>query len=318
MLLALWLVQDGNGDQLITVSGWTQQTLVQRLAKAALPFLPRGDSTRRTKDGRAAWGLWLGQQLGLTNEPLPDTITDTTLAGWQQVLSRMHDLLAVVVERQHVPGSVHTVVESTLLARDADPPLPGWWVGVVSLLVLLVTIGWIFLRPAVTAPAAQTTARSRTVPRPVDAQTLAQDALAMWTTMPVSGTLHRRVWAVDQRPTAHDQVHVTDVWLASDTPQYRVETTRDGQLMEWQVVIAANSCISSRISCSTCANGRMAEAFLRRVGKSSRCRPPRCALFATSGCAVAHMAKATACSNVPAQPSTCARMACGTKEIVWW
>lgn len=236
MLLGLWLVHGHDGDTLARLAQISTTTLQARLVRALLPLLSRRDSARRTKDGRAAWGQWLGQQLRLSDAPLPDTIPDTTLAGWQQVLNRVRDLLAVTVERQHLPGNVRDNIEATLLSRDDAPPPWQRWVAGLAFAALLAAVGWIFLRPAVAPPAAQTTAPSSASPQPADARSLAQAALDAWTTMPVSGTLHRRVWAVDTRQPAHTEADVTDVWLASDTPQYRVETTHDSKLVEWHVV----------------------------------------------------------------------------------
>jgi len=236
MLLQLWLVHGRNGAELARVTQLPTPAIHDQLARALVRFVPRRNIARRTPDGRAAWGQWLGQQLQLNPEPLPDTIPETTLAVWQAALSRVRDLLTLAVERQRLPGTVRDAIETTLLAREDETPAWQRKIGWLALATLLLVGGWIFLRSNAQAPAAQTTAPANPAQQPVDAHTLVQNALDAWTTMPISGTLHRRVWAVDERPIARDQVHTTEVWLASDKPQYRVETTRDGTLIEWHVV----------------------------------------------------------------------------------
>jgi hypothetical protein len=236
MLLALWLVHGRDGNELARVAQLPSPSIGDRLSHAMARLLPRRNIARRTTHGREAFAHWLRLQLQLTAEPLPDTLLQPTIDGWHQALRRVRDLLLVAVERQRLPSTVRDAIEAALMARDDETPAWQQWLGWVALAALVFAVGWIFVRPPAQTPAAQTAASTAPQPQPGDAQTLVQHALDTWTTMPVSGTLHRRVWAVDERPSAHDQVHTTEVWLASDTPQYRVETTRDGKLIEWHVV----------------------------------------------------------------------------------
>jgi hypothetical protein len=229
-LLALWLVQDGKGDQLALVSGWTHHMLGQRLATALLPFLPRHDPARRTGAGWEALTQWLKQQLNLSSTPLPDTVSPTILAGWQQALHRVRDLLVGAMGRQRAPSTVRDAIEVALFERDDEPPAWQQKLGWLALAVLLLAGVWI-VRPS---SAAQSAAISATPPAPVDARAVVAHAIETWTTTPVSGTLHRRVWAIE--PSIPDApALVTDVWLGANSPRYRVETTHDGRLVEWQL-----------------------------------------------------------------------------------
>jgi hypothetical protein len=235
-VLALWLVHGYNGAELARVTQLSTPTIHDRLVDALVHFLPRRDIARRTQDGRAAFRQWLGQQLRLSPDPLPDSIPPTLTAPWQHALGRVRELLLVAVGRQHLPATVRDVIDVALLARADEPPAWQQKTSYLALAALLLVVDWILLRPTMLAPAAQTSPSTGTQAQPADARTLVAHALDAWTTLPLSDTLHRRVWAVDERPSARDQVHITDVWLASDTPHYRVETTRDGTLIEWHVV----------------------------------------------------------------------------------
>jgi len=229
-LLALWLVQNGKGDQLAMASGWAHQALVQRLARALLPFLPRHDPARRTHAGQAAFAHWLEQQLNLSPPPLPDTIAQATIAGWQQALNRARDLLAGVMGRQRAPSNVRDAIEAALTAHDDETPAWQQRLAWLALAALLLAGVWILRPPA----AAQFPPSTATPPASVDARTVVENAIDTWTTMPVSGTLHRRVWAIDPSiPEA--PALVTDVWLQANSSRYRVETMHDGRLVEWQL-----------------------------------------------------------------------------------
>jgi hypothetical protein len=229
-LFALWLVQDGKGDQLAKVSGWAHHTLVQRLATALLPFLPRNDPARRTRNGWEALTQWLTQQLNLSSIPLPDAIGETTTASWQQALHRVHDLLVSTIGRQRAPSTVRDAIEAALTARDDDTPAWQQWTGWLALAVLLGIGVWILRPPA----AAQSASSTVTPPAPINARSVVENALETWTATPVSSTLHRRVWAIEPS-IGEAPALVTDVWLGANSARYRVETTHDGRLVEWQL-----------------------------------------------------------------------------------
>ncbi len=231
VVLALWLAHEHDGARLARVSQVPQSALVPRLVAVLLPFLPRRDTARRTPAGRAVFAHWVGQQLGIGAAPLPDTLADDTMADWQQAVGRVRDLFTTATMQQRLPASCRDAIGTALTVQADETPAwqrrAGWFA--VALLVL--AIGWI-LRPTLATTATTTTA----APQRTDPRTVVQAAIDGWTTMPVSGTLHRRVWALDTRPGARNPALVTDVWLPSDGEQYRVETTHDGNLDEWHVV----------------------------------------------------------------------------------
>lgn len=229
-LLALWLVEDGTGEQLLAVSGWTHQTLVQRFANALRPWLPRRDPARRTKVGQAAFAQWLAHQLNLPDSPLPDTLAPTTLANWQHALNQVRDIIKQTTAPQHAPNAMRDALETALMARD--DAMPDWQrtLGWLALAGLVAAGVWI-MRPSFAAPPATRTAAPSAS---VDARAVVEDALNTWSTPPVSGTLHRQVWAIDPA-SADTPALVTDVWLQANSARYRVETTRDSRLVEWQL-----------------------------------------------------------------------------------
>jgi hypothetical protein len=119
-------------------------------------------------------------------------------------------------------------VEAELTAVAAETPEWQRWAGWLGVAALLVTLLGV-LRPWQTGNAPTGAAAAPLAPRQ-----MVEQVLDDWTTAPVSGTLHRRVWAVDPRSNRNDAL-VTDVWLGADGESYRVETRKDGELVEWQV-----------------------------------------------------------------------------------
>ena len=231
VLLALWLAHEHDGAQLALVAQVSQSTLVPRLVAVLLPFLPRRDTARRAPAGRATFAQWVEHQLGIGAAPLPDTLADDTITGWQAAVERVRDLLATATKQQRLPASCRDAIETALTVQADETPAWQRRAGWFALALLVLAIGWI-LRGTPGATVTTTTA----APQQADARTVVQAAIDGWTTMPVSGTLHRRVWALDTRPGARNPALVTDVWLPSDGEQYRVETTHDGKLDEWHVV----------------------------------------------------------------------------------
>ena len=227
-LLLLWLVQEADGQSLAAVTHQTHHVLTEQLAKALVPFLPRRDPARRTAAGRAAFALWIGQQLGINSASLPTTLADETLQAWQAAVERVHDLLAAMVARHRLPGTVRDAIETALTAHADETPTWQRRAGWLVVALLAVAVVWV-LRPGDGARADASTAQAA----PTDARTVVQDALAVWTT-PVSGTLHRRVWAIDPH-IRNAPALVTDVWLQADGARHRIQATHDGKLVEWQI-----------------------------------------------------------------------------------
>ncbi len=228
-LIFLWLVQESDGHRLAAATHQTHHALMERLAKALVPFLPRRDPARRTTAGRAAFAQWIGQQLGSNPVLLPTTPADETWQGWQAAVDRVRDLLAAAVAQQRLPGTVRDAIETALTAQADETPAWQRRSGWLALALLAVALVWM-LRPGADARTDAGTAQAT----PTDARTIVQAAIDGWTTTPVTGTLHRRVWAVDPN-IRNAPALITDVWLQADGARHRIEATHDGKLVEWQV-----------------------------------------------------------------------------------
>jgi hypothetical protein len=229
VLLALWLIQKVDGPNLANISGLQSDVLITRMSNALLRVLPRHDLAH-SPAGRAAMNAWLRQQLGFST-PIeqPNSKWEAAQLDWQATLEQIRDGIHTTIGKQHLPPACRDDIEDALTRKPEDEDR--WWqrhAGLLSVLGILLVLLLIMVKPwQQTAPPAA----AATEPSP---QEIVEETLETWTTQPVSGTLHRRVWAVNER-LPNTPVLVTELWLQADSPRHRVQVHKDGSLVEWQI-----------------------------------------------------------------------------------
>jgi hypothetical protein len=234
-LLGLWLLRHMDGERLAAILGQPAQVVVERLAQllARNTNIPLADLQ---PDGEhLALGAWLQAQLGL--QPLPGAHLRSCArcraaqSSWQRAAESLQQLLHDALKKEHLPPGCIDAIEDALLAQQSAEEQRWWqerrfWIPAffsgIGLLLALLIAPW--GGEALSTAAPQSSARE-----------LVQATLDGWTTMPVSGTLQRRVWAIDPRLQINDPL-ITDLWLgAADTGRYRVEVRHNNKLVEWQL-----------------------------------------------------------------------------------
>lgn len=224
-MLALWLLHGYTGTRLATLRRCTPEALVPRLEGALrrlmddelprFPALPAAD----------AWHGWIAADLGLRAAP------DRPPAEWLALLDAARTRLRDAIGRSGLPPLAREEIEEAILRRREELETP-WWRrpgGTLGLVLLGVALGallviapWRRVQPPPTAVAP-------------DARELVSQALANWESAPLSGTLHRRVWARDPSPSDAPAALITDVWIEADDARHRVEMRRGSTLVEWQL-----------------------------------------------------------------------------------
>ncbi|WP_026369502.1 hypothetical protein [Kallotenue papyrolyticum] len=224
-LLALWLLHGYDGARLAALSRLTPETLLMRLERAlrqaladALPRFPSlpADDT---------WRDWIAAELGLRTAP------DHPPAGWAALLNAARSMLRGAIGRAGLPPLAREEIEDAILRRREELQTP-WWrrpAGTLGLVLLGVALGALL----VIAPWRRSAPPASLAP--VAPQELARRALDGWESAPLSGTLHRRVWARDPWASDARAALITDVWIEADEARHRVEMRRGSTLVEWQL-----------------------------------------------------------------------------------
>jgi len=232
LLLALWLLQGVHGEQLATLANSSLGGLATRFATIFKRFLDADDPIQTEPGAVEAFIAWLEQQLGpgkLSVDPAASHERLNTRIEWQATVDELRQLLRRAVERHHLPlPVVDTLIAETMTEPTAETS--AWWqqryawIGaiVVSVGVLL----FLLVRPGSDALTSASQGAS--------ADEIVQQVLDTWNTEPISGTVHRRVWAVD-RQSQQPAASTTDVWMAGGSAAHRVEVRRDKRLVEWQI-----------------------------------------------------------------------------------
>ncbi|MBV9788168.1 MAG: hypothetical protein JOZ51_08345, partial [Chloroflexi bacterium] len=234
-LLALWLLRHSDGERLAAIVGQPVAVVVERLAlllteNANVPLAdlqPDGE--------HMTLGRWLEAQLGLQPQASAHARNcarcRAAQASWQRAAETIQATLYETLKKEHLPPSCEDAIEETLFQQRyaADRRwwqerrvwLPAFFTAIVLGLAFVIAPWGDEILPA---------AAPRTT-----AEALVQATLDGWTTLPVTGTLHRQVWALDPRIQTNDPL-ITDVWLnPAASGQYRVEVRRNNQLVEWQL-----------------------------------------------------------------------------------
>jgi len=230
LLLGLWLLRHLDATQLAAVVGQPAPIVTLRLAtiitKIAGLQNEDGAATHLTLDD------WLADQLGLNDEAgnhLRMCLECRRLVDeWRAAINNITSQLRTTLKPYHLPYGVGDTVQAALNESQELVEVPWWhqrrvWLpsllGGIALILLLLIVPWS------SAPASSTGAA-------LSAQELVQATLNAWTEEPSSGTLHRQVWAIDQRLRDPAPV-ITDVWQTA-TGEHRVEAHNNQRLVEWQ------------------------------------------------------------------------------------
>lgn len=254
-LLGLWLLRDVSGTRLTRIARMPAETLVERLSETLLVLLPVGslalaDANNATdQPDLATFNAWLRRKLGLDATSPVHLGSDAQHAAetrWQAALDDLRLHLRGALESQRLPLACSQAIETNLVIHQSGG-LPTWWerpavwaTGVVAGALLLLL--WLIL------PGNRLFSADPTAQRPITpdtAQAIVQQALDLWTTQPVSGTIQRTVWAMPPTPLPdaapgsrrqrRDQPQITDVWLEAESARYRLEVHSDNRLLEWQL-----------------------------------------------------------------------------------
>jgi hypothetical protein len=235
VLLGLWLLRNVDGEAMAAIVGQPAQAVVARLVDVLLctTNIPRADTVA---DGdHLTLAQWLEAEFGLR----PPAHTHIRIcprcraaqASWQRAIETLRATLLEILKKEHLPQTCVDAIEDRLLMQQFAGTQRWWqdrrvWIpaffGGIALLLAVLVVPWNGRDSLSTAA-------------PASAHVLVQEALDAWTTLPVTGTLHRQVWAIDPRLQTSDPL-ITDLWLgAADTGQHRVEVRRNNQLVEWQI-----------------------------------------------------------------------------------
>lgn len=237
VLLGCWLLRDYDAAQLATIFVQPPALIVERLAlivDAALPTEPAPSA-----EPHLMLEHWLALQWGLA----PDRAAhlrvcaecQTRQTTWQAAIERLRAALRAAVGKERLPHATLEAIEDDPTTEQRALSTPRWWqqrriwlpglLGMIGVALLFLIGPW--SQPPLPTGAAQPT-------QSINARDLVQAALDGWSSVPASGAVHRRVWAIDL-PLRTEKPVVTDVWLGSDEARHRVEV-RDGEtLVEWQL-----------------------------------------------------------------------------------
>lgn len=249
--LGLWLMLGIGGERLCTLAGVDADTLVTRLSAAIEPLL---EQPVASDDQRAAFGTWLAGRLDLAAPVAVYTLDDrqrAIYAAWQFTLEDLRAELRRQLGNVHLPSSCTEAIEDAITKQQQAAGSAWWqrrpvWVGGVVLGAVL----WLvyLIAPWQGSTPSRATA-SATGESPRTSQDVVQRAIDLWDTLPVSGTLHRQVWAMETADSNRElwaansgverAAHVTDVWIDAerdnDKPRYRIDVTRGNALVEWHL-----------------------------------------------------------------------------------
>jgi hypothetical protein len=227
VLLGLWLLRDLDGPRLLAITGQSADTLVPRLAAAVMRFLDADDPAHSDHATRSAFDLWLRRRLGLSVPSIDLTVYGSSVAeDWQAAIDQLRQILREAVGRRQLTTPVIETIEAAMLEPEDDSP--SWWrqrAAWIGALVIILSLLWM-IKPWQQGAGPETAAALTT-------RELVQETLDAWTTAPVSGTLHRKVVASDPRVPLTSLT--TDVWLAADGVQHRIEVRNKSTLVEWQI-----------------------------------------------------------------------------------
>ncbi len=228
-LLGLWLLRDTDGTRLLAISGQPEEALIPRLVTAITPFLASDDPVHVDATAREAFELWLRWRLGLaTNSPAHPAAYDAALHDdWRSAVDTLRHTLREAVGRQHLPQQCIETIEGNMLDPAGEEDSRWWrqraaWIGALA---IMLGLAWM-IKPW--EQGIQETAAA-----PLTTKQLVQETLDAWTTTPISGTLHRRVVAID--PRFQKTPLTTDLWLNAEGGKHRIEVRNGTTLVEWQI-----------------------------------------------------------------------------------
>ncbi len=233
VLLALWLLRGVDGRRLAAMSHLDPDALVERLVGALRHLI--GDAIPAAREARGAdsWRRYVAADLGF--KPVAPAAPEYTRA-----LDAVRGALRGAIGRASLPRHAYESIDVAIILRREALQTP-WWqrpAGAIGLLLVGTALFMLLLiAPWQNAPQA-----ARTAAATLDARDVVTQVLARWDTPPITGTLHRRVWARDTTRTGRGAEPVlTDVWLEADSPRHRIETRRGAALVEWQIADGEDS-----------------------------------------------------------------------------
>lgn len=232
VLLALWLLRGVDGRQLTALSRLDPDTLVDRLIGALRTLIGDAFPPARAASNEA-WRRAIAADLGF--KPIAAAAPEYTRA-----LDAVRAALRGAIGRASLPRYAYESIDGAIILRRESLQTP-WWRRPAGAIGLLLTGTALFvlllIAPWQTAPPPTSTAAA-----PIDARDVVSQVLARWDTPPITGTLHRRVWARDTtRMGRGAEPVITDVWIEADSPRHRIETRRGATLIEWQLANGEDS-----------------------------------------------------------------------------
>ena len=232
-LLGLWLLRDLHGAQLATVMGQTPVEVVARLA-SLLSVHGASAASNDAENEHITLANWLEQQLGLnlpTSHQRVCPICHTRELQWRVDRDAVRLLLTDALAHERLPTSCLSKIEArlTITTSGVVPSWwrqPRWWVAMLVIAGFVMLTRWVSLSPTTSEPAPN---------RVLNPRELVAATIDTWTTPPATGTLKRRVRAINpHHPTTEPLV--IDVWQTAEKPaQHRIEVRQNQKLVAWQL-----------------------------------------------------------------------------------
>lgn len=218
-LLGLWLLRGWDGARIAAAAHSAPDVLLPRIHNAIDRIDP--DALPDDPDDQTRWKDFIARQLGFA----PATLSQRTPPAWAAAIDDARSRLRDAVARQRPTPALLAAIADRVDDAEQPPPWRRWlpW--------LLPLLGGALLVALITAPGDA----SPILPQaPPTAREVVEQSLSAWLTLPVTGTLHRRVVAYDTRLVI-DEPLTTDVWLSAGSERHRIEVRHGDKLVEWQI-----------------------------------------------------------------------------------